>query len=216
MRKELGRAFLPCFNLFFTPRRKGAFFMIENKEKETKKNSISLTKRLVGTAMFAALSYAVSFLEFPIFPAASFLKLDFSAVFIVLSAFLFGPVFGVSACAVKELLCFLTKSSTGGVGEIANFIVITGFILIPSVAYCFKKGLPVVIVTLSIGCLVQVGLSLITNRFINFPLFMGDYAKTAFESLWVYVALFNLIKSVVISAVTVLVYKRISKIIKSI
>jgi riboflavin transporter FmnP len=180
------------------------------------KNTMSNTKRIVGTAVFAALSYAVSFLEFPIFPMASFLKLDFSAVFIALCAFIFGPIFGISACAVKEFICFITKSSTGGVGEIANFIVISGYIIIPSVVYCYRKGLKTVIVTLIIGCVVQVALSLLANRFVNFPLFMGDGAKSAFESLWIFVLLFNLIKSVAVSIITILLYKRISKFIKSI
>ncbi len=188
----------------------------EREQAQKVKSQISLTKRIVFTAVFAALSYAVSYLEFPIFPAAPFLKLDFSAVFIALSAFMFGTLAGVSACAVKELLCFITKSSTGGVGEIANFIVITGFILLPSIVYHFKKGLPIVIITLAVACVIQVALSLLVNRFINFPLFMGDSAAAVFGELWVFVLLFNLIKSVAISILTILLYKRLSKIIKAI
>ena len=166
--------------------------------------------------MFSALAYALSYLEFPLFPAAPFLKLDFSAVFIVLVGFLFGPISGISACAVKELLCFLTKTTTGGVGEIANFLVITGFILVPSIVYYFKKGFLTVIFTLLIGCVIQVGLALLVTRYINFPLFMGNGAKQAFSSLWGWVLLFNVIKSVAISIVTILLYKRISKILKKI
>ena len=180
------------------------------------KKPTSMTKRIVTSAMFAALAYAISYLEFPLFPAAPFLKLDFSAVFIVLVGFLFGPISGVSVCAVKELLCFLTKSSTGGVGELANFLVISGFILIPSIVYYFKKGLGTVIITLIIGCVIQVGLSLLVNRYVNFPLFMGEGAKEAFSSLWTFVLFFNIIKSLSVSIITVLLYKRISKILKRI
>ncbi len=204
---------MPAIFVVYAPKR-GVFFMSEEKVKN--KQSINLTKKIVFTAVFAALAYAVSYLEFPIFPAAPFLKLDFSAVFIALSAFMFGPIAGVSACGVKELLCFITKSSTGGIGELANFIVITGFILLPSIVYCFKKGFLTVVITLIIACFIQVGLSLIVNRFINFPLFMGDSASVAFAELWVFVLLFNLIKSVAISLLTILLYKRLSKIIKSI
>ena len=74
------------------------------------KQSISNTKKLVGTAVFSALAYVISMLEFPIFPATPFLKLDFSAVFLLLAGFIFGTVYGISACAVKELICFITKS----------------------------------------------------------------------------------------------------------
>ncbi len=180
------------------------------------KNQMTTTKRIVFTAVFSALAYAVSYLEFPIFPAAPFLKLDFSAVFIALVAFMFGPIAGITACGVKELLCFITKSSTGGVGELANFIVISGFILLPSIVYCFKKGILTVILTLLAGCLIQVALSLLVNRFINFPLYMGEGATVAFNKLWIFVLLFNLIKSIAISIITIMLYKRLSKIIKSI
>ena len=181
-----------------------------------KGSGITNTKRLVGTALFAALAYVTSFLEFPIFPAAPFLKLDFSAVFIALAAFIFGPLSGVITCFIKELIAWLTKSSTGGIGEIANFTIITGYIILPAVVYLYKKGLLTVIVTLFIGCLIQVALALISNRFIMFPMFFGTEAVTWFSDLWVFVACFNLIKGVAVSVITILLYKRISKFIKSI
>ncbi len=167
-------------------------------------------------AVFSALSYVVSFLEFPIFPAAGFLQLDFSAVFTLLAGFCFGAPAGFIVCAIKELLCFLTKSSTGGIGEIANFLVISGFIALPTIIYHYTKGIKVVIITLLAGCVIQVGLSLLVNRFVTFPLFMGGGAKDAFNSLWVFVMLFNLIKSLSISLITVLLYKRVSNLIKRI
>jgi riboflavin transporter FmnP len=137
-------------------------------------------------------------------------------VFVALAAFIFGPLSGVAVCFVKEFIAYLTKSTTGGIGEIANFTVITGYIIIPAVVYCYKKGLLTVIVTLIIGCLVQVALALLCNRFIMFPMFFGTEAATFFGDLWVFVACFNLIKSVAISVVTIILYKRISGFIKGI
>lgn len=174
------------------------------------------TKNIVGIAVFSALSYAISFLEFPIFPATPYLKLDFSAVFTLLSSFIYGPIGGTITCLVKELLCFLTKSSTGGVGELANFVITCGFILIPSIVYYYKKGFSVVIITLLLACVVQVGLSLIMNRFVNFPFFMGDSAKDVFNSVWYFVLLFNLIKSLSICILTILLYKRVVWLIRKI
>jgi len=180
------------------------------------KNKISTIKCIAGTGVFAALAYLISFLEFPIFPAAPFLKLDFSAVFVLLGGYAYGPIYGVIICAIKELLCFLTKSSTGGVGEIANFLVITSFVLLPTITYLFKKGIKMVLITLFFACIIQICVSLLVNRFINFPLYMGKGAKSAFNSLWIYVFAFNAIKSVAISLVTILLYKRVSYIIKNI
>lgn len=160
-------------------------------------------------AMFAALAFAVSYLEFPIFPAASFLQMDFSCVFVLLGGFMFGPVAAVIISGVKECLRLFT-TGTGGVGELANFIVTFSFVIVPTLVYRFRKGLPLVAVTLAVGCFLQVGVGLLTNRYINFPLFMGAGAAETFSQLWWYVLLFNLIKSVAISLVTVLLYKRIS------
>ena len=193
---------------------KGRIFM--DKTKKTTNQNITNTKKLVGTAVFAGLAYIISVFEFPIFPATPFLKLDFSAVFLLLAGFIFGAVYGISACAIKELICFITKSSTGGVGELANFLVIGAYILIPTIIYHYRKGIKVVILTLIVACLVQVALSLLVNRFINFPLYMGSSAKAFFSSVWEFVALFNLIKAVAISLLAILLYKKLSAFIKRI
>ena len=176
----------------------------------------NITRRIVGSALFSALSFVVSLLEFPIFPAASFLKLDFSAVFVLLGGFMYGPIAGVTICAVKELIRFAMGSSTGGVGEIANFLVIFSLIIVPTTVYRFKKGLPVVIITLIVGVLCMTGAALISNRFIMFPLYMGEGAANAFNSLWYYIIFFNLIKGVAVSAIVFLLYKRLSALFRKI
>lgn len=179
-------------------------------------SGITNTKKLAGTAAFSALAFVTSLLEFPVFPATPFLKLDFSAVFILLAGFVFGPVSGTCTCAIKEAFRFLMGSSTGGVGEIANFVVTLGFMLVPAITYKFKKGLPIVAITLAIGCLLQTALALVANRFVTFPLYMMDAAAKTFAAVWYFIIFFNLIKTVSVSVITVLIYKRISVFIKRI
>lgn len=174
---------------------------------------IFTARNISGMAVFAAISYLVSFFEFPIFPATGFLKLDFSNVFILLGGFMYGPIPAVIIGAVKEFLCFITKSSTGGVGEIANFIVITAFVTLPAAVYVFKKGLKAVIPSLVAACFLQTGAALLTNRFISFPLY--GITNLFNEFFWFIVA-FNLIKSVAVSLITVLLYKRVSALFKRI
>ena len=89
--------------------------------------------RIAYMAIFTVLAFVVTFLEFPIFPAASFLKFDFANLFFMIEGFIFGPVEAIVSIGIKELLCW-TKSSTGGIGEIANFLMSTAYIIIPSVA----------------------------------------------------------------------------------
>lgn len=177
--------------------------------RRAKRRKLFSASGIAKLAMLSALAFAVSYLEFPIFPAAPFLQMDFSLVFVLLGGFLYGPVAAIVISGIKECLRLFT-SGTAGVGELANFIVTVSFVIVPTLVYRFKKGLPVVIITLAVGCFLEIGVSLLTNRYINFPLFMGEGAAAQFELLWWYVLLFNLIKSVAVSLVTVLLYKRIS------
>lgn len=171
-------------------------------------------KRLAFTAVFVALSYAVSWLEIPIFPTVTpFLKLDFGNVFILLIAFLFGPIEGIVVCVLKEGLRAI-GSSSGGVGEIANILSTSCYILLPSVAYRFRKGIKTVCLTLPIACIVGTGAALLCNRYITFPLYVGEGAASFFADVFWYVAAFNLVKTAAVGILTMLLYKRLSNFLK--
>ena len=173
------------------------------------------TRTIVTIAMLTAIGYGLSWLEFPIFPAAPFLKLDFSTFATLFGGYMFGPVGAIVIEGIKQLLIWGTKSTTAGVGEIANFLMVTAFVLAPTVLYKFKKGVGWVIAGLAVGCVCQIGVSLLCNRYITFPLFMGAGAKSVFESLWGYVLAFNAIKSVSISLLVFFLYKRLSFVLKN-
>ena len=181
--------------------------------KEILKTHFSAT-HIAYMALFTALAFVVSFAEFAIFPAANFLKLDFANVFFMVEGFVFGPVEAVVSIAIKELLC-LMKSSSGGVGELANFLMSTAYIILPSILYRFKKGRWWVAVMFVIACVLQTVVSLPVNRYINFPVFMGDGAAEMFAEVWAFVLAFNAIKSVIISVVVVVIYKPLSRLIKA-
>ena len=181
-------------------------------------------KRLALMGIFVALSYAVSFLEIPLpIFGAEFLKLDFGNVFVVLISFLLGPLEGVLICLLKESLRLLTTTS-GGAGEIANFLVTSAYLLLPSVIYRFHKGLKTVLLSLSAACLIATGAALLANRFIVFPAYayvmggsiFGMSVAQAFSSFFLALLIFNLIKTVSISILTLLLYKRLSNFLKKI
>lgn len=166
--------------------------------------------RIAYMAIFTALAYVITFLEFPIFPAAPFLKLDFANVFFMIEGFIFGPVEAIVSIGIKELLCF-ADSQTGGVGEIANFLMSIAYVIAPSLGYRFLKGRKWVAVFLAIACALQMGIGMLVNRYINFPFFgMGD----RFGEFWYWVLAFNAIKSVSISVAVFLIYKPLSRFIK--
>ena len=90
------------------------------------------------------------------------------------------------------------------------------FIIIPAVAYRFKKGLPWVVVYLVCGVALQTVVALITNRYINFPLYVGDTAESMFLQLWPFIVYFNLIKGAANSVITLLLYKHVSHLFKAV
>ncbi len=171
-------------------------------------------KRIAVMALFVAISYLVSFLEIPLFPAANFLELDFGNVFILLIGFLLGPVEGVIVCVLKEGLRAISGSGSGGVGELANILVTSAYILFPTVLYRYKKGIKAVALSLGVACVIGTLVALPVNRFINFPLYMGAGASQAFASLWGYILAFNLIKTLLVSVLAVILYKRLSYLFK--
>ena len=177
-------------------------------------------KRIALMAVFVALSYAVSWLEIPMpLFGASFLKLDFGNVFILLISFLLGPVEGVIVCLLKESLRLIGGT---GAGELANFLVTSSYLLLPSILYQYRKSLKTVIFSLSIGCVIATSTALIANRFIVFPAFaaagdgtiFGLTVQEAFSAFWLGLLLFNVIKTVSVGILTCLLYKRLSKFLK--
>ena len=189
-------------------------------EKGWKKRFTS--KRLAFMAVFTALAYAVSFLEIPmpIF-GAEFLKLDLGNVFIVLISFLLGPLEGVLVCLLKEgLRCFTSTSMCAG--ELANFLITSAYLLFPSILYKYKKTLKSVIFSLVVACVIATGVALLGNRLIIFPAFAyllggsiyGMSVSEAFAAFWAAVLIFNLIKTVLVGLVTMLLYKRLSNLLK--
>ena len=190
------------------------------KERTTKGMQYFTATRIAYIAIFTALSYALRFLEFALLPGTpiSFLKLDFSNIFPLLGGFALGPLAGMIIGVLKEVL-WIFFSTTFGVGEIANIIMMLPFVLIPTIAYKSHKGIKSVIVFTAIGCIAQVLWSFPVNWLFNFPVFVGfdwPFGMSFFINnyVWGWVMLFNLIKAVSISVIVLLIYKSVSKLIK--
>ena len=174
-------------------------------------------RRIALMGIFVALSLSVSFLSFPLFPGSpvSFLELDFGNVFILLISFLLGPLEGVIVCLLKESIHILA-GSTGGVGELANILTTCVYILLPSIVYQYRKGLPMVAITLLSACILGTAAALLVNRFITFPIFMGEMGVAVFMGSFWWIVGFNLIKTFLIGFLTLLLYKRLSNFLKKI
>ena len=169
-------------------------------------------KRLALIAVFTALSYGISFLEFPIFPAVSFLKLDFSFAIMLIASYMLGALSGEVIVIVFTLLK-LPLSQTGMVGDLANFVMAQFFVVLPSLIYYYRRKFSVVVFSLVVSTAIISALSLVTNRYMLFPLYLGSGSDEFFIKVWYYILLFNVIKGVSNGIITILLYKRLKKIL---
>ncbi len=93
---------------------------------------MSGTKRLTLTGVFAGLGFVLMFLEFPIFPQATFLKYDPSDISAMILTLNLGYTAGVMVVLVKDLLFYFAKSGDL-VGVAMNalagivFVILGGF-----------------------------------------------------------------------------------------
>ena len=192
------------------------------------RNAFSSTHYISYTAMFSALAGVLMLLEIPLFFAPSFYKLDLSEIPIFICTFYLGPVAGVAAELVKVMVKLLLKgTSTAFVGDFANFVVGCSFVLPASVIYHARPGKKTALIGMIVGTAVMTVFGSAFNAIYLLPKFsalfgmpmeaiiaMGSAVNASIHSVWTLVLFavvpFNLLKGVVVSALTFVLYKRIS------
>ncbi len=195
----------------------------------TTKKNLFTTPVLVKISILSVISYLIMFIEFPIVFAPGFLKLDFSDIPAIIGGFALGPVAGIFIELIKNILHFVTKSSTGGIGEIANFLIGGAFVFISSGIYHLGKNKKNAI----IGCLIgTIGMSIVgalANLYLLIPFYANMFPIDAIvqmgtvvnknivdiKTLVYYgVVPFNIFKGIVMSVATAVLYKKVSCILK--
>ena len=192
------------------------------------RKAFSSTHYLTYTAIFASLAGVLMFLEIPLFFAPSFYKIDLSEIPILVCTFYLGPVAGVAAELVKIMVKLLLKgTSTAFVGDFANFVVGCSFVLPASIIYHARPGKRSALVGMAAGTLVMTVFGSAFNAIYLLPKFAALYGMpmeaiigmgtkinpriTSVGTLVLFAVVpFNLLKGVIDSALTFLLYKRIS------
>ena len=87
--------------------------------------------RLAVVALLSALGFILMFIEFPLLPAAPYLKMDFGDLPAVLGGVLLGPWYGVLIELLKNVLDLIFKGlgSQMGFGNFQNFLVGSAYLL---------------------------------------------------------------------------------------
>lgn len=197
------------------------------------KNKFFTTRNLVSCAMLSACSALLMLAEFPLpFIAPSFYTLDFSEIPALIGAFSMGPVAGVIIEAIKILLKLIIKGTTTAyVGDLSNFVLGSIFVAVASLIYRVRKKKSFAVLGLAGGGFTMSLLAVFINAFIMIPFFssmfnlpmdviigMGTEIFPVIDNIWSLCLLcvlpFNLIKVLLVSVVTILIYKPLSRLIK--
>jgi len=189
---------------------------------------------LTVMAMLGGISVVLMLLDFPLWFAPPFYKLDFSEVPVLIGAFALGPAAGIIIEMIKILLNFVINfTDTAGVGEIANFLIGCSMVVPAAFIYHRNKKLKSAITGLITGTLCMVILGSFMNAFVLIPAYayffkmpidslieMGTKVNPAISNMKTFifyaVAPFNLFKGVLVSLITLLLYKRLSRVIKAV
>ena len=198
-----------------------------------KNNSFSSKRNrwitLVG--MLSALTYL---LYLPIFriPIILFLELNLSEVVIFIGGFSLGPLAAIFIGLFRFLFSLL-YTSTGGIGEFADFIYSMAFILPGVILYQFHRDKKTATLGFIIGFLSQLIVTSLLNALVITDLYLTlflnltpqeflGYIQSVLPQvenpywslvLWMYLP-FNIFKNVVIIALTLFTYKRTHRLIK--
>ena len=178
---------------------------------------------LTRIAVLTALASILFLIEIPV---VAFYKLDLSNLPVLLGAFSMGPVPGLIILLLKSLIGMLHSSSMY-VGELADFIMGAAFVLPAALIYRRHKTRNTALIGMAVGTVVMIVVAVLVNWTIMIPFYMTAYGRprdavvgmatkavpfvdTEWKLLLCVTAPFNLLKGVVLSSLTFVLYKHLS------
>ncbi len=184
--------------------------------------------KLTDTEMLAAMSSVLMFFSFSVPFMPSFIKMDFSELPALIASFAIGPLSGAAVCLVKNLVN-LFFTTTGGIGELSNFLLGVFFVVPAGIIYKIKKDRLGAFIGSIVGAAAMAGLSVASNYFIVYPIYtkfmpleaiieayqaIFSGVTSLLDCLIIFNMPFTFLKGLCSVAITFLIYKHISPIIK--
>ena len=202
---------------------------MDNTTNITKTKSRFNARFIAGTAMLSAVAFILQYIEIaiPIMPA--FIKFDFSDLPALIGAFAYGPLAGGLIELIKNLIhCAFSQSAT--VGELSNFILGDVFVGTAGVIYKNKKNKTTALIGGVVGSVVMGLVCIPSNYFVVYPVYyaagfaeealLGMYqlilpgVKNILQCLVIFNLPFTIVKGLISTAITMLIYKHLSPILK--
>ena len=199
--------------------------------------AVAVKKRLnvrymVQIGMLGGAATLLMLFEIPLWFAPSFYEIDLSEVAVLVGAFAMGPLAGIMIETIKILLNFILNGTvTAGIGEFANLLLGISLVVPAGILYRRKKTKKGAAAGLLVGTLTMTLIGSLVNAFVLLPVYatafgmpmealvgMGTAVNPAITGLGTFVLFavvpFNILKGIVVSIVTLLIYKKLSPILK--
>ena len=196
-------------------------------------NRTNKTRTLVEIGMLGAIATILMLFEFPIpFIAPPFYEMDLSEVPVLVGAFALGPMAGATIELIKILInLMINGTATAFVGEIGNYIIGCSFIIPAAIIYKKKKSKKNALIAMIVGTFTMAVFGCFLNAYVLLPTYaaafgmpidaiigMGSAINPSITNIITFVVIavapFNIIKGIVVSLITMLIYKHISPILK--
>ncbi|MFA5421686.1 MAG: ECF transporter S component [Bacilli bacterium] len=192
---------------------------------------IDLVRFMSRVAIFGALSailYIVPFLKFPLPFFPTFLEFHFDEIPLFIAGFAYGPLSAFCAIIVKTIIK-LPFTSTLTVGEWADLIYSTSFVIPAAIIYAKRRNIKGVVLGFIVGFIAQLIVSVVFNVYLMIPfyMFVMDFPEAAILAMaqaanpavsdigwslgFLAIVPFNLIKNTMVVILTFLVYKSIHR-----
>lgn len=189
-----------------------------------RRHGLLQTSAMVKIGMLSGLGMVLMLLNFPLPIFPSFLKIDFSDAPALVGTFYMGPAAGVLIQLLKNILKVIVENNTGGVGELANFLVGTAYVIPLGLIYKKRQDYSGVLLGSILSVLTMTVVAGILNYFVFIPAFawvmgleISDFVSAAAKVNAAIVDLrtmvffgimpFNLVKGTLVSFVGFVLFK---------
>ena len=198
--------------------------MTQKTQKRRVFSTFNLTRMAVLTALSAILYLT---LEIPVIPPMY--KLDFSNVPVMLGTFAMGIEPGLLILLMKNVIHVLIKGlgSTMGIGNLADLVTTAAFLIPAGLIYQRRKTRENALKGMTAGSVCQVVSAVLVNWLVMIPFYQSafhmpmekivgyataviPFVDTEAKFYFLACAPFNLLKVVVLSLITFLIYKPLS------
>lgn len=177
-------------------------------------------KYLAKVGILATIAFLLQFIGSILKIKIQFLEIEISDFPAIIGALALGPLAGVAIEFIKNVFHGIAMTSTGWVGEFANFVVNGTFVFVIGIIYKHFKTKKGAVIALLCGTIGMCVVGFFANVYVMLPFYAKIFHLDFLNELSARISMaltlitpFNFVKGIVLSILTMFTYKRLSPIL---